>query len=245
MKIVMVEGNQQSTLRRAAELGVRSSSQVYIDAIRRFYPDLVIDVIYGADDGHLPAGKRFQDYQGMVMGGSGLHAYDKTPEVTHQIDLMREFSETGRPILGSCWGLQIAAIAAGGEVGPSDIGRELGIARKIVLSEAGRAHPFFKDKPAVFDAPCIHYDEITRMPEGATLLCSNSHSQVQGAIIPIGKSELWGVQYHPEFDLSQLRMLYELYRQDMIDQGFVADYKDHQELIAAIARLKQILTTRA
>ena len=76
---------------------------------------------------------------------------------------------------------------------------------------------------AVFDAPCIHYDEVTRLPDSATLLASNAHSLVQAAIVPVGRSEVWAVQYHPEFDIAQLVQLYTLYADDMIAQGFFAD----------------------
>jgi GMP synthase (glutamine-hydrolysing) len=65
-------------------------------------------------------------------------------------------------------------------------------------------------------------------PEGATLLASNSHSHVQAAIIPLGNSTVWGVQYHPEYDLQQLAQLYTLYAEDMVSQGFFADTAELQ-----------------
>jgi len=239
MRLLMVEGNTRARSREVAKKGVRSASQVYVDAIHRFFPDIDIDVVSGPDGERPPRGMNYRDYAGLVMGGSGLHAYDKTSEVTNQIQLMLDFSETGKPVLGSCWGLQIAAVAAGGEVMRNEIGREIGIARKILLSDAGRQHPFFKDKPVVYDAPCIHHDEVTRLPEGSVLLSSNSHSQVQAAIVPVGNSEVWGVQYHPEFDLTQLRMLFELYGEDLIGQGFVADAADHETLLQRYRGLEE------
>jgi GMP synthase (glutamine-hydrolysing) len=59
----------------------------------------------------------------------------------------------------------------------------------------------FAGKGAVFDAPCIHYDEVTRLPDNATLLASNAHSVVQAAVVPVGRSEVWAVQYHPNSTL--------------------------------------------
>lgn len=220
-RILMMEGNSLARQKEALELGVRTASGVYSEAIYAHFPDLEIDIINAADRGqNLRPGTAFDDYDGMVIGGSGLRAFDQEFEVTNQIDLLKAFAETGRPVLGSCWGLQIAAIAAGGEVGPSNSGREFGFARKITLNEHGRNHPFFANKPLSFDAPCIHYDEVTSLPSEATLLCSNAHSEVQGAIIPVGKSEVWAVQYHPEFDLEQLSMLMTLYGNDLVKQGF-------------------------
>ena len=137
--------------------------------------------------------------------------------------MLRDAAEAGLPVFGSCWGLQIAVMAAGGQVEYNPRGREVGFARKIVRTVAGADHPMFAGKGAVFDAPCIHYDEVTRLPDSATLLASNAHSLVQAAIVPVGRSEVWAVQYHPEFDIAQLVQLYTLYADDMIAQGFFAD----------------------
>lgn len=231
MRILMMEGNTPKLQQKAEAMGVRTASDIYSRAIHFFNPEAIIDVVEGTEGEFLPAGKSYADYQGLVISGSSLHAYDQTPEVLNQIEGLNRFAETGKPILGSCWGLQIAAVAAGGEVGLSPNGRELGIARKILLTEAGQIHPFMAGKPSAYDAPCIHYDEVTVLPEQATLLSGNRHSPVQAAIIPVGQSEVWGVQYHPEFDIAQLRMLFELYQEDMLKQGFVTSDDQYQTLV--------------
>jgi len=220
-RLLLMEGNTAAKCARAHELGVRTSSEIYIEAIAAHYPDIALDVLNGADESAvIPDGRSWADYAGFVVTGSALHAYDPEFEVTNQIALLVEAAEAGLPIFGSCWGLQIAAVAAGGEVAFNPKGREVGFARKILLNAAGRAHPMFKGKALVFDAPCIHYDEVICLPESATLLASNAHSEIQAAVIPLGRSEVWAVQYHPEFDLRQLVQLYTLYAEDMVAQGF-------------------------
>ncbi|MEL7028159.1 MAG: type 1 glutamine amidotransferase [Pseudomonadota bacterium] len=237
-RLLLMEGNTAEMRRKADKLGVRSSSQVYIDAIRPHFPDIGIDVVNAADEGEgLPAGAGLEDYDGLVIAGSGLHAYDQGFAVTNQIELVKAYGATGGPILGSCWGLQIAVIAAGGEVGLSPNGREVGVARKVLLNEDGRAHPFFRNKPAAFDAPAIHYDEITGLPGAARLLASNAHSEVQAAIVPVDRSEVWAVQYHPEFDMAQLAMLIRLYADPMVEQGFFADDAAREAHLSLIDRL--------
>jgi len=235
----MMEGNTLERQAEAAKLGVRTATEVYMQAIHAHFPDLELEVLHAADRGQsLPNGRTLEEYDGMVISGSGLHAYDETFEVTNQIKWLKTFAETGKPILGSCWGLQIAVIAAGGKVDLSPNGREIGIARKIGLTKAGETHPFMAGKPTIFDAPCIHYDEVTELPESCTLLASNAHSHVQAAIVPVGKSEVWAVQYHPEFDLTQLSMLLTLYKQNMLDQGFVnsaEELKGYQSKLDALA----------
>jgi GMP synthase (glutamine-hydrolysing) len=223
-RLVLMEGNTSKKRARGAELGVRSSSQIYVEAIRTHFPDLELDTINAADeDWAFPDGRNWSDYDGLIVTGSSLHAYDTEFAVTNQIVLVAEAGETGMPIFGSCWGLQIAVMAAGGEVEYNPRGREVGIARKIVPNEAGRAHPIFSLKNAAFDAPCIHYDEVTRLPDSAVLLASNAHSKVQAALIPVGQSTVWAVQYHPEFDLKQLLQLYRLYGENMVKEGFFAN----------------------
>ena len=238
-RLLLMEGNTAAKCARAHELGVRTSSEIYIEAIAAHYPGIALDVLSGADAGaSIPEGRTWADYDGFVVTGSALHAYDPEFEVTNQIALLNEAAEAGLPIFGSCWGLQIAAIAAGGEVAFNPKGREVGFARKILLNEAGRAHPMFNGKAAVFDAPCIHYDEVIRLPESATLLASNAHSEIQAAVIPLGRSEVWAVQYHPEFDIGQLVQLYTLYAEDMVAQGFFADMAElvaYREKLATLA----------
>jgi GMP synthase (glutamine-hydrolysing) len=223
-RILMMEGNTAERRAIAKQRGVRSSSEIYTIAVKAHFPEIEIDVINGADEGEaIPHGRSFADYDGFIISGSSLHAYDSDFAVTNQIALTREAADAGLPIFGSCWGLQIAVVAAGGAVGLSENGREVGFSRKIMVEDGARDHPIFAGKARVFDAPCIHYDEVTQLPEGATLLASNAHSPVQAAIIPLGNSEVWGVQYHPEFDLAQLGQLYTLYADDMVAQGFFAD----------------------
>lgn len=239
IRLLLMEGNTAERRARARSLNVRSSSEIYAEAISAHFPDIALDVLNGADEGEaMPEGRTWTDYAGLVITGSALHAYDDNFAVTNQVALVTQAADAGLPIFGSCWGLQIAAVAAGGVVEYNPRGREVGFARKIALNEAGRAHPMFARKASVFDAPCIHYDEVTRLPPGATLLASNAHSAVQAAVIPLGRSEVWAVQYHPEFDLAQLAQLYTLYAPDMIAQGFFASEADlatYRDKLAALA----------
>ena len=237
--LLLMEGNTASKRKLGAQLGVRSSSEIYALAIRAHYPELVLDVVNAADeDCSMPSGRSLTDYDGLVITGSSLHAYDQTFAVTNQIEMVTKAGEVGLPMFGSCWGLPIAVMAAGGRVEFNPKGREVGFARKILLNDTGVAHPMFRGKPRVFDAPCIHYDEVIELPQGATLLASNDHSLVQAAIIPVSKSNVWAVQYHPEFDLQQLVQLYTLYADDMITQGFFVDRSlldSHVKLLSQLA----------
>lgn len=239
-RLLVLEGNPRSVRERAASVGLRDSGAMCVDAIRGIDPQVRCDVAFAADPGSaLPAGANLADYQGLVIGGSALHAYSDTPEVARQISLLLAVADTGMPIMGSCWGLQIAAVAAGGEVALNVLGREVGLARKIVPTAAGRAHGLLAGKGECYDALCIHYDEVTRMPPGGIVLAGNRHCAVQAAEIPLRRSLVWGVQYHPEFDLTQQAALFRLYRKELLSQKFfaseaaLAGYLDAWEALAA------------
>ena len=100
---------------------------------------------------------------------------------------MRSAMENDMHVLGSCWGLQIAAAATGGTVSKSPRGREVGIARKIAGDASRRRGMHFMPISRMFfDSPCIHYDEVTHLPSGSVILAENAHSSVQAAVIRVG-----------------------------------------------------------
>jgi len=237
-RILLVEGNPRANCDRAEAHGTLSAGERYIKSLRDVCPLVQVDKVYGAEpDAALPSGSDIASYDGVVVGGSGLHAYhDETP-VTRQIELVREIFRTGTPMLGSCWGMQIAVIAAGGVVAKSPKERELGIARKIALTPEGLGHGMFEGKASVFDSPCIHLDEVTHVPEGAVVLASNNHSRVQAISFKSQGTDFWGVQYHPEFDLFHMARLAVMYSDLMIEGGFYKSVAEGKLLAADMETL--------
>ncbi len=239
-RILLFEGNLRENCDRAVAHGALSASDRYAHSLKLVCPELEYDKFFGADvDCELPSGEDLRVYDGVVLGGSGLHAYDDDPAVTHQIEFFRTVFEYGIPVLGSCWGMQIAVIAAGGVVSKSPLGRELSIARKVLLNSAGQSHPMYAGKSTVFDTPCIHLDEVTTIPDGATVLASNNHSYVQAISFTSGKSDVWGVQYHPEFDLHHMGRLAVMYDEMMVEGGFntdIADVHSHAKMMEDLGK---------
>jgi GMP synthase (glutamine-hydrolysing) len=143
-----------------------------------------------------------------------------------QVDLVRTALTTGTPVFGSCWGLQIITVAAGGVVHKNPKGREIGFGRGIRLTEAGRKHPMYIGKLDVFNAPTVHLDEVEVLPPGATVLASNATSSVQSVEIKTGNSIAWGVQYHPEYPLRELATIVRRIGTRLIGEGFFAEEAD-------------------
>lgn len=231
MKLLVIEGNTASARAAANAAGLMSQSELYVATLHKLAPGVDIEVICPTDpESQLPAGARLEDYDGIVWTGSSLNVYDRTPEIERQVGLMRTCFERGTRIFGSCWGLQVAAVATGGVVCENVQGREIGIARMIRLTEAGRSHPMYVGKSAVFDAVAIHLDHITTAPEGCVVLAHNEKSAIQAAEIRRGDAIFWGVQYHPEFDLAYIAGTMRRYAPMMIREGFCRDTSDVEQL---------------
>jgi GMP synthase (glutamine-hydrolysing) len=206
--------------------GGHEAGVLYAGMLRRLAPEATIDVAHPADpDPRLPAGAALADYDGVAWTGSSLTIYDADdPRVRRQIELARAVYDAGVPSFGSCWAAQLAVVAAGGRCAASPRGREFGVARRITLSDAGRAHPLFRDKPAAFDAFTSHADEVVELGGGAALLASNEWSRVQAVAVASGRGRFWALQYHPEYDAHEVASLCRLRKAELVAQGrFASD----------------------
>lgn len=209
--------------RRRASVG-RSSGETYMDTLRAVTPDAVCDLVRPAEDGaEVPDRAGLEAYDAVFLTGSPLHAYLDTPEVRRQLDFMRAVFASGTPSFGSCAGLQVAAVAAGGTVRENRRGHEAMFARRITPTEAGLGHKLLAGRPAAYDAPSIHSDEVERLPEDATLLATNGVTRVQAAEIRHAGGIFWGVQYHPELPLDEIAGAARRQAGDLVEQGLARD----------------------
>lgn len=222
-RILVIDGNvAEIRARQVAALGY-DSGVGYSRVLQRIEPSLQIDVVLAADASpKFPAGVGLADYHGVTMTGSALNIYNGGPPVTRQIDLAKAVFAAGIPFFGSCWGLQVAVTAAGGEVRANPQGREFGFARRVELTDAGREHPLFAGKPAVFEAPTVHRDGIAALPPGAAVLARNDFG-VQAAAFSSGRGTFWGVQYHPEYDYADIAATAERYGDTLVREGMFCE----------------------
>ena len=226
-RLLVIEGNSPETMAEHVSFGGVPASTGYSDLLRELLPGAAVDICHPADPGAvLPDGQSLQGYDGIAITGSSLHIYNGGAAVTRQIDLVREVMTTGTPLFGSCWGLQIITVAAGGVVRKNPNGREIGFGRGIRLTAAGRQHPMYVGKLDVFNAPTVHLDEVETLPPGATVLASNAVSAVQSVEIRTPESVAWGVQYHPEYPLRELATIVRRIGTGLIREGFFADESD-------------------
>ena len=222
VRILVIDGNVAETrTKQTAALGYDSGTG-YARVLRRIDASLSVDVLTAADGDTLQPGVGLANYHGVTMTGSALNIYNGGEPVMRQIELAKAVFGAGVPFFGSCWGLQVAVTAAGGEVRANPRGREFGFARRILQSDAGRNHPLFAGKPISFEAPTIHRDEIAVLPAAATLLADNDYG-VQAATFNHGSGTFWGVQYHPEYDYQDIAAAAERYGGTLVTEGMFAD----------------------
>ncbi|KLK91690.1 glutamine amidotransferase [Microvirga vignae] len=221
LRFLVVEGNTRSAREAHKAAYGNMLSESYADVIQDIERTAVCDIAFPTDEGaNLPDRAGLESYDGVVLTGSHLSIYDRTPEIMRQIDLMRAIYASGTPSFGSCWGLQVAAVAADGDVQKNPLGREVGFARRLRRTEDGRGHPLLEGRPDVYDAPAIHLDMVTALPEDAVVIATNPVSEVQAAEIRRDGGTFWGVQYHPEFSLAELAVIMRQRAELLIREGF-------------------------
>jgi GMP synthase (glutamine-hydrolysing) len=222
--LLVIEGNSPQTTAEHVAAGGAPASKGYSDLLRELLAGAVVDICYPGDPAAtLPTGEALEGYDGIAITGSSLHVYNGGAEVMRQVDLVRAALNTGTPVFGSCWGLQVIAAAAGGSVRKNPKGREIGFGRGIRLTEAGRKHPMYVGKLDVFNAPTVHLDEVDTVPPGTTVLATNAVSAVQAAEIRTNGSVAWAVQYHPEYPLRELAAIVRRIGTRLIGEGFFDD----------------------
>jgi len=140
-------------------------------------------------------------FAGIVVTGSHAMVTDHEPWSERLAVWLRESIEAEVPLLGICYGHQLIAYAAGGEVGYHPHGIEIGT-HAITLNDDAVDDTLLGQMPKVFDAQLVHSQSVLRLPSGAILLAGNPHEPHQA--FRLGRCT-WGVQFHPEFSASAMK----------------------------------------
>ncbi len=222
LSLAILNGYPKKSRQNFDAQNVGHPHNLYIDAVRVYVPNAEFDVLFIADmDTTMPSGANLNSYDGYIWTGSDLTIYHSDDErVTRQIKLSQAIFEAGVPAFGSCWGLQMAVAASGGEVGKNPKGREWSIARNIQLTDAGKESLLLKGKPDVFDGFIMHLDEVTALSAGTTLLATNEHTHVQAVEVTHKNGAFWATQYHPEYTFYEMARLIQARAKPLINEGF-------------------------
>ncbi|RUA01180.1 MAG: amidotransferase [Deltaproteobacteria bacterium] len=131
----------------------------------------------------------------MIMGGSP-HVWEEErhPWMAAEKAFIAAAIESGKPMLGICFGAQLLAEALGGRVFPSDQ-EEIGW-YDVTLTPEGRRSFLFEDIPECFLTFHWHSDHFS-LPSGCIRLAKSDPTANQ-AFVCEGHPFV-GVQFHPEY----------------------------------------------
>jgi GMP synthase (glutamine-hydrolysing) len=132
----------------------------------------------------------------VVLGGpqSALDTPEVSPELVEVRVLLRQAAEADLPTLAICLGAQLLADATGGRVRRGADGPEIG-ATLVAKRDAADADPVFGPVPLSPDVVQWHHDEISQLPDGATLLASSPRYAHQA--YRVGR-HVYALQFHIE-----------------------------------------------
>ncbi len=239
LRFLVVDGYSKKSRDALEAAGMTLAWKLYLDMLKVYVPDAAYDVLLPSDEGvAIPGEGELDRYAGILWTGCNLCVNDThIKSVSGQIELARRAFRAGVPSFGSCWALQVAVVAAGGRVEPNPRGREMGMARKIFLTEEGAKHQMMAGRQPAFEAYSSHDDIVTAMPEGGVVLARNEYSGVQAGVVVHEKGSFWATQYHPEYTLHEMARLIVAREQKLVDLGF---YRDHDDLMAHVDRLEEL-----
>lgn len=241
MNILIVDGNEKNASSRYTEMSMLTQYEIYEKVLRNLIKeDCNITILHPAcADNYIPNGVNLNDFHGIVWTGSLLNIYDLGAAIEPQIELAKELFKKENKIFGSCWGLQVLAVAAGGTVRKNPKGLEAVIANNIIINSEGMKHPLYKDKPRIFDSLCWHYDEVKNLPTGSTVLSSNEMSDIQSVVFTRDKSEIWGVQYHPEFDPKWIAGLMQQRKKLLLEENIFSNSEEFNKFSSFFSSIQK------
>ncbi len=127
---------------------------------------------------------------GVIFTGGPNSVYaEDTPKIE------KEVFESGIPILGLCYGMQLMAHSLGGEVKESSQ-REFG-KTEFKLED----NEIFKDIPKESIVWMSHVDKVVKLPEGFKIIGSTDNTEI--AAMTDEKRNLYALQFHPEVNHSE------------------------------------------
>jgi GMP synthase (glutamine-hydrolysing) len=229
LNILIVEGNNSND----SNIFIKAVGSTAADNLKNLVLKLEeksnIKIINPAKDEETKyALQNIDKFNGIIFTGGAMRLNDMTDEIKKHINFASNCFEYNKKILAICWGLQVCSTAAGGKVLPAKNGAHIGIASNVKVNSEGQKNLIYRNKKTNFSTPAFNFDEVFEMPKGATLLASDDVNRVMGVYFKSRDSEIWGIQYHPDYEYNQMVNLSNERKDRMIANKIFKDEKDFQ-----------------
>lgn len=192
--------------------------------IVRFFKDKTIKpkVIDILKEKQLP---KLESALGFIITGSHSMVTHEHPWSLQLESYIQKIAKTEIPLLGICYGHQLIAKALGGKSDFNKNGKEIGVVSIEKLLSSG-GDPILEGFPKNFHAYETHYQTVVKAPKGAKVLAKNKKDSHQAVRYT---TNIWGVQFHPEFDRYVMEEYIINQKEDLLKLGF-----DPDELISGL-----------
>ncbi len=205
INLLIVEGNNPKDSEVFIKAAKASCSENLKNIILKLEPKSNVTIINPGNDHETKnALENMDKFDGIIFTGGAMRLNDMTEEIKKHINFASNCFKYRNKILAICWGLQVCSTAAGGKVAPGKNGAHIGIATDVKINEAGKKNPIYKNKKFKFNTPAFNFDEVSELPAGSILLASDEVNKNMGVYFESGKSEVWGLQYHPDYEYWQM-----------------------------------------
>jgi GMP synthase (glutamine-hydrolysing) len=235
LNILIVEGNNPEDSSVFIKAAKASCSENLKNLVQKIEPSADVKIINPSKDNETTeALENMDQYHGIIFTGGAMRINDMTDEIKKHINFASDCFNHNKKILAICWGLQVCSTAAGGKVAPGKNGAHIGIASDVEINTEGQKNLIYKNKKQIFTTPAYNFDEVYEIPEGASLLSSDKVNRVMGLHFKSGNSEVWGLQYHPDYEYWQMINLANARKDRMITNKYFNDEKDFQNHMSLI-----------
>jgi GMP synthase (glutamine-hydrolysing) len=160
-----------------------------------------------------------EDIDKIIITGSHSMVTDYKEWSVYTAKWLEKALYTDVSVLGICYGHQLLAQVFGGEVDYHPNGQENGSV-EIELTQLGISDPLIGVLPHRFVGFSSHAQTIIKLPSDTLVLAKNQFEPYHGVLF---KRNIWGVQYHPEFNAGIMRMYIEEEYEDLKKQGYDVD----------------------
>ena len=243
LKLLIVEGNTKEENINFNNAGCVPQSQNFKKHIQKIEPNSEIDTVEPIDDNSISKIiSSLKKYDGVVLTGSTLRLKEDTQAVKKHVEFAKICFKHGKKIFGACWGLQVTVMAAGGKCRVAPNGPHVGIAYDVELNKDGKKHKLFANKPHKFTTPAFNYDEVETPPKDSILLASDKINRFQALHFYVGKSEIWGLQYHPEIPYDYMIKLIKHRSKGMLEKNVFKSQDEINNHIDLIEKAKLALS---